>query len=159
VSKIHPDILALSAKYLPSIKIELKDGVAVPEIPATLFQDNLTPEDAAAVAQADQVKAKVYPAFTHAFSQASEDFLKKHKKVDEVGGELKLGGKDTWSVNYKRTETFRNPGSTADAPLPDIVKHGVVTTKLTTQDARAKVGQLKAVMDEIGASALAAFGK
>ena len=156
MSKIHQDILDLSAKFRTGIAIEAKDGVAVTTVTDTLFQDNLSEEDAAAVKRADQVKSTTFPAFTHAFGQASEEFLKKNKKIDTVSGELKLGGKDTWAVNYARTESFRNPASPDAAP---IVKHGVITAKLTTHDARAKIGQLKAVIEEIGASALEAFGK
>ena len=157
MSKVNADITELAAKIKSGITIEVKDGAAVSTIDEKLFAANL-PESITA----DQLKAvkqyesTFYPAATLAFGEASQDVLKKNKKIDSVAGEFKLTGKDTWAVNYARTETFRNPASPDAAP---IVKHGVITAKLTTHDARAKIGQLKAVIEEIGASALEAFGK
>lgn len=157
MSKINQDIIDLAAKIKTGVSIEVKDGAAVATIEDGLFAANL-PADITV----DQLKAvkhyesTFYPAATKAFGEAAQGVLTKHKKIDGVAGEFKLHGKDTFSVNYARTESFRNP---AAPDAPPIVKHGVITAKLTTHDARAKIGQLKAVIEEIGQDALAAFGK
>lgn len=156
MSKVNQDVLDLSAKYRAGITIEVKDGQAVTTVADAMFMSNLTEAEAAAIKVADHAKSTAFPAFTHAFGQASEEFLKKNKKIEAVSAELKLSGKDTWAVNYKRSEETTNPFDKSAAP---VTKYGVVTAKLTTHDARPKIGQLKAVIDEIGVSALAAFGK
>ena len=157
MSKVNQDIIDLAAKIKPGISIEIKDGQAVSTIDDTLFAANI-PEalTAETIKAVKHYESTFYPAATLAFGEASQDVLKKNKKIESVAGEFKLNGKDTWAVNYARTESFRNPASPDAAP---IVKHGVITAKLTTQDARQKIGQLKAVIEEIGVSALAAFGK
>ena len=157
MSKVNADIVSLAAKIKAGIAIEVKDGAAVSTIDEKLFLANipetLTEDTVKAV---KHYESTFYPAATLAFGEAAQEVLQKNKKVESAAGEFKLHGKDTWKVNYARSEVTTNPFNKEAAP---VTKYGVVTAKLKTQDARPAIGQLNAVIEEIGASALAAFGK
>ena len=157
MSKVNQDVQDLADKIKTGVQIDVKDGQAVATIDDKLFVANLPETVPVETAKAyEQYRSTFLPAATKAFGEAGLSVLEKHKKIDSVTGSFQLLGKDTFETNLGRSATYPVPGNSDAAP---ITKFGVVTTKLTTYDARQKVGQLKAVIDEIGASALEAFGK
>jgi hypothetical protein len=155
MSKISESVLTLSEKLSKGITIVVDKDGATTTVAPDLYLANL-PEGVTE----DQIKAvqgynsDFFAASVKAFGDSSLDALKKHKSLEEVHGAFPLYGKDMFNVNVSRSETSTTPGT----GVP-VTKYGVVSAKLVTYDARSNRGAIKAIRDELSASALAAFGE
>lgn len=155
-SKVSAAVADLATKLGSGITITIDGNSASAKIEGNPLLDNL-PEGITRE-QAEQLHThatNVYSGLSYAFGTKATDALKKHSKVDSVVLEAPLIGKDTWTMNYSRSKTYP-AGPAGGEP---VTRYGVIDAKLEVYAARGKVGEMKIVREEIGAAALAAFGK
>lgn len=155
MSKISPEVAALSDRLKNGITIVVDKDIATTTVAPDMFMLN-KPESLSeeVIKQVQAYSSDYYAASVKAGGELSVDTLAKNKNLEEVHLAFPLFGKDVFNVNVSRSETSTTPGT----GVP-VTKYGVVSAKLVTYDARANRGAIKAIRDEISASALAAFGE
>ena len=120
MSKVNKDVIELSEKIKAGLSVNVADGVATTTVDDGLFMANL-PETVTKelVETYEGYRSTFMPAATRAFGQVALETAEKHKKIDQVSAEFKMHGKDTFGVNFSRSESYRNP---ADATAEPITK-------------------------------------
>lgn len=94
-------------------------------------------------------------ASAHAIGHMAVEAMKSDKKLDKVGGTIKMAGKDRVSIETSRA--FTPPPRDGQAQ-PDVA--GVTSIKLHTEAANKGAGQLKRSVDDIKSlAAVALAGK
>lgn len=155
MSKITPEVANLSDRLKNGITIVVDKDVATTTVTPGMFMLNKPeslPEEF--IKQYEAYSSDYYAASVKAGGELSVDLMAKNKNLEEVHLAFPLAGKNLFNVNVARSETSTTPGT----GVP-VTKYGVVTAKLVTYDARANRGAIKAIRDELSASALAAFGE
>ena len=148
---LSDEIKALSEQLTKKLAIA-EDGTITPD--KDLYKETL-PEGLTmdAVKALQHHNANLVVATAHAVGILGADFLKKHKKVDEVHLEKLQIGRDHLRMNYKRTAPVSGIGGVQST------KHGWLTGKYVSASAGitgAAFGRVRAHHAELGAEL---FGK
>lgn len=118
--------------------------------------DTLRPDDLSKeiISKVHTYDTTFVAAATNAVGMLAIDAMKEDAKLDKVGGQLKMHGK-----NYVRIETARafTPPPRDGQAQPDVA--GVTSVKLHVEAANKGAGQLKRAADDIKSAAAAALGK
>lgn len=141
--------LAISEHYQKTHKDKIGDDGNT-EVAKDYFKSMPFPEgisvESIAKHQAFMTDATI--GISHGNASLGQDFLKRHKKVEEVGIEKLFIGKDSIRTSIRRTHTVSVGGK-------ESTKHGWVTTKLTTGSAGtggAAFGRVRSHFAEQGAA-------
>lgn len=137
--QLKENVLALSKKIEAGLTIDKKTGVGSESV--DLYEQNL-PEGVTMqqVTDVSDYNTTFIAASTHAFGKIAVEAMQSNKKLDSATAEIKMGVKDTLSINVDRSKTYT--AQLGDKKGEPITKMGVVTT---AYDVRAgkNGGQLK----------------
>jgi hypothetical protein len=152
-SKLKSEVLDLAAKLETGMALDSDSGAGTENV--DLYSSNL-PEDLTmeAVKKVSDYNTTFIAAGAYAFGNLAVNAMRDNKKLNEASIEIKMGDKDSLSLNVQRTKEFTN----ALAGGEKVVKHGVVTASYDVRSGK-NGGQLKQARSVIGELASAAFSK
>lgn len=130
---LTPEVAKLSSQLIKKLVVS-DDGTITPD---KKLHEELLPEGMTAdtLKQVQAHYSNLLAASAHAVGTLAQDFLKKHKKIEEVHMDKFHIGRDSIRVNYKRSVEVGGIGGAK------TTKHGWITAKLTTGAAGSGAGQ------------------
>ena len=146
-SKNHlkDEIIELATKLEKGIIVDPKTGVTLEK--DDLYESNL-PQGLTidTIKQVSDYNTSFIAAGTYAFGKLAVEAMAGNKELSTITAELKMGIKDSLSLNIERKKEFVNrlgDGATVE-------KYGAITASYDVRSGKGSSGQLKAARNVIG---------